>query len=142
MKNNIENNIESDKKSLDFFLNEPEINNYVNKFNLRNLLELSTVSDLYLFKKKKNLWILKDKRILLKECEYKKKKTVKEVSSSINTLNNTKNIKYNDIKEKTNNLLNKVGNIDSLMESIEKNYPIISDEYQEVYSNKTKYFHL
>ena len=91
---------------------------------------------IYIYLKKKNSWILKDKRILLKECEYKKKKTIKEVSTSINILNKNKNLKYNDVKDKTNNLLNKVENIDSLIQSIEENYPIISDEYQEIYSNK------
>ena len=69
MNNNLNN--------LNYYYNEPEINTYINKFNLKNLIELSTISDLYLFKKKKNSWILKDKRILLKECEYKKKKNYK-----------------------------------------------------------------
>jgi hypothetical protein len=132
MNNNLNN---LDKKSLDFYLNQPDINNYINKFNLKNLLKLSTETDLYLFKKKKNTWILKDKRVILKECEYKKKQTVKEATCSINNLTKNKELKYEYIKEQTNNLLNKVGNIDSIIESIQQIYPLLNEEYNEIYSN-------
>jgi len=114
--------------------NDPSVNTFITKFNLKNLIDLCTVTDLYLFKKNKKSWILKDKRTLLKECEYKKKKTIKEVTSSINILKN-KEIKCNDVKLKTNNLLNKVENIDSIIETIEENYPIFTDKYAEIYSN-------
>jgi hypothetical protein len=60
-------NIENYYKNID----KPVINDYINNFNLKNLLELSTITDLYVFnKKKKNEWKLKDKRLLLKECEH------------------------------------------------------------------------
>ena len=130
------NNIESYYKNID----KPIIDNCVNNLNLKNLLSLSTVTDLYLFtrKKKKSEWILKDKRELLKECDIKRKKTIKEVSTSLNVLakNKSTNI-IKDIKIKNDTLLNKIENIDSLIESIEKNYPelSLSDEYIEVYSN-------
>jgi hypothetical protein len=55
------NKIENYYKNID----NPIINNYINNLNLKNLLELSTETNLYLFKKKKKSWILKDKRILL-----------------------------------------------------------------------------
>jgi len=72
---------------------------------------------------------------LLKECEFERKKTIKEVTTSLNVLSKNKNTKIEDIKVKNNNMINKIENIDSLIETIEKNYPTLSDEYCEVYSN-------
>jgi len=45
----IENNIENYYKDID----KPTINNILNNNNLKNLLELSIITDLYIFKKKK-----------------------------------------------------------------------------------------
>ena len=79
---------------------------------------------------------MKDKRIILKECDSKRKKTIKEVSTSLNDLVNNKSTKLiKEIKIKNNILLNKIENIDSLVETIEQNYPVLSDEYIEIYSN-------
>lgn len=128
------NNIETYYKNID----KPVIDNCVNNLNLKNLLALSTITDLYLFtkKKKKNEWKLKDKRELLKECDIKRKKTIKEVSTSLNVLSKNKSINLvKEIKIKNDTLLNKIENIDSLIETIEKVYPTMSDEYIEVYSN-------
>ena len=129
------NNIENYYKNID----KPLIDNYVNNFNLKNLLVLSTLNDLYLFtqnNKKNNKWILKDKREILKECDIKRKKTIKEVSSSLNILSKNKSSHLiKEIKIKNNTLLNKIENIDSFIESIEQNYPTISEEYMEIYSN-------
>lgn len=125
-------------KIKDYYKNidNPVINNCINNINLKNILELSTITDLYVFKKeKKNQWILKDKRQLLKECEFEKKKTIKEVTTSLNGLSKSKTTKIKDIKIKNNNMINKIENIDSLIETIEKVYPTHSDEYYEVYSN-------
>ena len=128
----MENKIEDYYKNID----KPVINNYINNINFKNILELSTITDLYVFKKeKKNQWILKDKRQLLKECEFERKKTIKEVTTSLNVLSKNKTTKIKDIKVKNNNMINKIENIDSLMETIEKVYPTLSDEYCEVYSN-------
>ena len=52
-------------------IDRPIINNYINNCNLKILLELSTITDLYVFTKKKREWILKDKRILLHLCTFK-----------------------------------------------------------------------
>lgn len=128
------NNIETYYKNID----KPVIDNCVNNLNLKNLLALSTITNLYLFtkKKKKNEWKLKDKRELLKECNVKRKKTIKEASTSLNVLSKNKSTDLvKEIKIKNNTLLNKIENIDSLIETIEKNYPTMSDEYIEIYSN-------
>jgi len=128
----MENKIEDYYKNID----KPIINNYINNLNFKNLLELSTVTDLYVFKKqKKNQWKLKDKRQLLKECEFERKKTIKEVKTSLNGLSKNKSTKIEDIKVKNNKMINKIENIDSLIETIEKIYPTLSDEYYEIYSN-------
>jgi hypothetical protein len=128
----MENKIEDYYKNID----KPVINNYINNINFKNILELSTITDLYVFKKeKKNQWKLKDKRQLLKECEYERKKTIKEVTTSLNVLSKDKSSNIKDIKVKNSNMINKIENIDSLIENIEKVYSTLSDEYYEVYSN-------
>jgi hypothetical protein len=131
--------MEDDKNIENYYKNieKPVINNYISNVNLKNLLALSTVTDLYLFKKKKkNQWKLKDKRQILKECEQQRKKTIKEVTNSLNDLNKTKSVNVTkEIKKKNENLMNKVEYIDSIIETIEKDYPTLSDEYLEVYSN-------
>ena len=72
----MENKIKDYYKNID----NPVINNYINNINFKNILELSTITDLYVFKKeKKNQWKLKDKRQLLKECEYEKKKQLRKL---------------------------------------------------------------
>ena len=125
------NNIENYYKNID----KPLINNYINNLNLKNLLSLSTLTNLYIFTKKtKNQWKLKDKRKLLKECDIKRKKTLKEASISLNMLSKTKSSNIiKEIKIKNDNLLNQIENIDSLIETIEHNYPI--DDFIEIYSN-------
>lgn len=127
------NNIETYYKNID----KPVIDNYVNNLNLKNLLALSTINDLYLFtKKKKNEWKLKDKREILKECDIKRKKTLKEVSTSLSILSKNKSTNLvKEIKIKNDTLLDKIENIDSFIETIEKIYPTMTDEYIEVYSN-------
>lgn len=129
----MDNNIENYYKNI----NKPLIDDCIENLNLKNLLALSTITDLYVFtKKKKNEWKLKDKRELLKECEIKKKKTIKEVSSSLNVLVKNKLPSITkEIKHKNDQLLNKVEYIDSLIESIEKTYPNSSESFIEIYSN-------
>lgn len=129
----MDNNIINYYKNID----KPIIDDCIENLNLKNLLALSTVTDLYVFtKKKKNQWKLKDKRELLKECEIKKKKTIKEASSSLNVLVKNKLPSITkEIKLKNDQLLNKIECIDSLIETIEQSYPTSSDSFIEIYSN-------
>lgn len=129
----MDNNIENYYKNI----NKPLIDDCMENLNLKNLLALSTITDLYVFtKKKKNEWKLKDKRELLRECEIKKKKTIKEASSSLNALVKNKSPTITkEIKQKNNQLLNKVECIDSLIETIEQTYPDSSESFMEIYSN-------
>jgi hypothetical protein len=100
-------------------------NNLVNNFNLKNLLQLSTITDLTIFtKQKKKEWKLKEKRLLLKECDIKRKQKIKEVHESIKILskNKSKDMLL-EIKNKNNNLFNEIETLDTLIETIEKDYP-------------------
>ena len=128
----IENNIENYYKDID----KSTIYNLINNSNFKNLLELSIITDLYIFKKKKeNSWKLKDKRQLLKECDNKKKYKIKEIKSILNNLskNKTSNI-INEIKLNNNNFISELEKIDSLINTIEKSYPD-NNSFIESYSN-------
>lgn len=126
-------NIENYYKNIE----KPIINDFLYKYNLKNLLELTTITDLYVFsKKRKNEWKLKEKSLLLKECEHKRKIKIEEINNQIKYLakNKSKNIIV-DIKNKNNNILSDIENIDILIETIEKEYPIIENNFLEIFSN-------
>jgi hypothetical protein len=132
-KNNLEN-LENYYKNID----KPIINDCLNKFNLKNLLELSTITNLYVFtKQKKKDWRLKEKRMLLKECDIKRKQKLKAVTESINELskNKSKDLLL-EVKQKNNSLFNEIETIDTLIETIEKDYPDLeSKAFLEKFSN-------
>jgi hypothetical protein len=129
-----EKNIEKYYKDID----KPIVNNIINNFNLKNLLNLTTIIDLSVFtrkKKNKKEWQLKDKRKLLKECEIKKKEKIKEATNTLTSLFTNKSKKaIDDVKNKNETILNEIENIDTLIDTIEKEYP---DTYSflETFSN-------
>jgi hypothetical protein len=129
-----EKNIEKYYKDID----KPIVNNYINNFNLKNLLNLTTIIDLSAFtKKKKNKkeWQLKDKRKLLKECEIKKKDKIKEATSTLTSLvTNTSKKLIDEVKNKNETILNEIENIDTLIETIEREYPD-TNTFLETFSN-------
>jgi hypothetical protein len=127
-----EKNIEKYYKDID----KPIVNNMINNLNLKNLLNLTTIIDLSVFKQKKNKkeWQLKDKRKLLKECEIKKKEKIKEATHTLTSLVTNKSKKVIDVvKNKNETILNEIENIDTLIETIEKEYPDTS--FLETFSN-------
>ena len=129
-----EKNIEKYYKDID----KPIVNNYINNFNLKNLLNLTTIIDLSAFtKKKKNKreWQLKDKRKLLKECEIKKKEKIKETTTTLTSLvTNTSKKIIDEVKNKNETILNEIENIDTLIETIEREYPD-TNTFLETFSN-------
>ena len=135
-KNSNESNLENYYKNI----NKPIINDCINKLNLRKLLELSSITKLNVFTSKKNKnteWKLKEKRILLKECDLIRKQKIKEVTESLSKLskNKSKNLLV-EVKDKNNNLLNDIETIDTLIETIEKDYPLIEqNDFLEKFSN-------
>jgi hypothetical protein len=138
-KNNLKKYYENDNKSI---INDNNNDNksIINNLNLKKLLELSSITNLNVFtnKKKKNIeWKLKEKRILLKECDIIRKQKIKQVSESLNKLskNKSKNLLL-EVKNKNNNLLDDIETIDTLIETIENDYPLIDkNNFLEKFSN-------
>jgi hypothetical protein len=134
--NNSENNLENYYKNI----NKPIINECINNLNLKKLLELSSIAKLNVFTSNKNKnpeWKLKEKRILLKECDLIRKHKIKEVSESLTKLskNKSKNLLL-EVKDKNNSLLNDIETIDTIIETIENDYPQIEKHnFLEKFSN-------
>jgi hypothetical protein len=103
---------------IDFYkkINKPIIDKMVTDNSFKNILELSTVSEIALLKKEKNNWYLKDKKKILKEIESTKKKKIKEIKNNLSKINI---IKINDIKENNNKLISDLESIDLLKNNIE-----------------------
>lgn len=95
------------------------ISNLCKNNNLKNLIKLSTVSDLYIFNKKNKKWYLKSKEKLLKECENIKKKELKTSSTMLSNLAKLNTIQdVSKIKDICENLQTKISNLDNLIKCI------------------------
>ena len=103
---------------IDFYkeINKPIIDKMITNNSFKNILELSTISEIPLLKKQKNNWFLKDKQKILKEIETSKKKKMKEIKNNLYKINI---IKINDIKENNNKLFSDLESIDLLKNNIE-----------------------
>ncbi len=112
----------SDSKELNEYYSSVDKNLLENLFknnNLKNLINLSTKSDLYIFNKKNKKWHLKTKDKLLKECTQIKKKEIKESSLMLSNLAKLTNInEYNTVSNIYSNLQTKIANIDKIVECI------------------------
>ena len=101
------------------------IESYLNDDKIKNLLKLSTDTELYCFKKNRNKWKLKDKRQIIRECK-KMKKTIitkKKVGGNISDINSASEQK-------------ELGVIDSILRELDIDLSD-SEEHNfiEVYSN-------
>jgi hypothetical protein len=95
------------------------LNKLCKNTNLKNLINLSAQTDIYVFNKKYKKWQLKSKDILLKECNKVKKHELKlsaTMLSNLAKLNNHTCI--TDIKMMNNKLENKLDNIEKIMTCI------------------------
>jgi hypothetical protein len=103
---------------IDFYKNvdKPLLNDLTNNDSFKNILELSTISEIPLLKKEKKNWNLKDKKIILKQIESSKKKKIKDLKNNLSKIDT---IKINDIKEKNNKLLTELETINLLKNTIE-----------------------
>ena len=91
------------------------------KYNLKNLINLSTDSNINIFNKKKNKLIIKDKKRILKECENIKKKEVKISSNMLSNLAKLNKIDDSgSISEICNNLKIKINKIDKVIDCVKK----------------------
>ena len=114
--------------SIDYNINVP-------KENLEYLINLSKYTNINIFKKKKNKWILREKRVIVDECNKMKKKKIKNLSSNLKDKSN-QIIKVDEIKEINNKTITEIDNIDSLINILSKEEDNIDDiEFIEVYSN-------
>lgn len=128
------------------------INNLCKNNNLKNLINLSTQSDVFVFNKKNKK--LKSKEQLLTECKQIKNKELKTTStmlSNLAKLNNSNQINNhtNNVKQICKQLENKIETIDQMISCINdldtdsptlQNYNIQivnidEDQYLECYSN-------
>ena len=98
---------------------------------LKNLINLSTQTDISVFNKNK----LKNKEKLLKECEKVKKQELKKSSamlSNLAKLNQLDDIGVENIQTIYKNLESKISNIDKIIDCVKV---LDSDNYIECYSN-------
>lgn len=127
-------------------VNKNVISTLCQNSNIRNLINLSTQTDLYIFNKQHTK--LKNKNELLKECKRKKKKELKESSIQLSNLAKlNKEHNKEDIKNIYVNLENNITKIDEVISCIQdiditqtnKSKIILSDfnkdDFIEYYSN-------
>jgi hypothetical protein len=120
------------------------ISNLCKNDNLKNLIKLSTISDLYIFNKKNKKWYLKSKDKLLNECRNIKKKELKSSSTMLSNLANL-NTQHGmlSIKNICEKLQDKISNIDNIIDcinhielSVESSLDIIPIKYNIVEQTK------
>ena len=102
---------------IDFYKNidVPIINNMVSNDSFKNILELSSISEISLLKKQKKKWCLIDKRKILKDIEITKKKKINEIKNNLSKIDI---IKIDDIKNNNNKLLSDLESINLLKNNI------------------------
>lgn len=106
------------------------------KNELNDLIKLSKNTNINIFKKNRNNWVLRDKRIIVDECVKMKKRKLKKLSTNIKNLSLQENIKSNDIKIIQSQTLSDIDDLDTIIDIIKNDNKFDSDEnYIEVYSN-------
>lgn len=108
-------------------------NSDIPKKKLKNLKKLADETNINLFKKNKNNWVLRDKRIIVDECNKMKKKTIKNMSTNIKNISHDKNIKTENIKKINSQTLSELENLDSIINLLTNSDD--TNNYIETYSN-------
>jgi hypothetical protein len=118
-------------------IDKPIIYNCINNLNLKKILELSVITKLYIFVYNNNIWELKDKKVLLKECNSIRKKKIQNIYDLLHELSKNKSNKLIlEIKKENTNLLDEIEIIDTLINTIEVDYPFIKKyHFLEKFSN-------
>lgn len=106
-----------DLRIIDFYKNIdiPIINNMVSDNSFKNILELSSISEISLLKKQKKKWCLIDKRKILKDIEITKKRKINEIKNNLSKIDI---IKIDDIKNNNNKLFSDLESINLLKNNI------------------------
>lgn len=113
---------EKTEKNIDSYysnIDKQYINNLCKDNNLKNLINLSTINDLYVFNKKNKKITLKSKDKLLKECNNIKKKELKQSSvvlSNLAKLSGTHDLYL--VKNMCDDLQYKITNLNNLIDCI------------------------
>ena len=108
-------NINLDKK-------EDQEDKIIKKFpEIKNLINLSNIINIDLFKINRKRWVIKDRRQLIRECNKEKKKTLKNLSKNITNV--AKNIGRDDVSKLdietiNNQYYDRVNNIDSMINEL------------------------
>jgi hypothetical protein len=113
-------NNENDLTNIDQYyssINKNLLSDLCKNNNLKNLIKLSTLTDIYIFNKKNKKWSLKSRDKLLKECETIKKKEIKLSSSILSNLAKL-NCDTTEIKNTCWKLENKLSNLDKIITCI------------------------
>ena len=86
--------------------------------NIKNLIYLSSQSDLNLFNKKNKKWQLKSKDKLLKECEQVKKKKIKDLSTTLSHLAKLGNNNFQDVKNAYKSFEGNIENLEKIIDYV------------------------
>ena len=106
------------------------------KYDLNNLMKLTTNTPINIFNQKKKYIILKDKNILIKECNKIRKKELKELNSMIKLSNLSKlNKSYSDIKPQCNKIENNIIDIENILKYLTIDTESDDENYMEIYQN-------
>jgi hypothetical protein len=118
-----------------------------NSDNLKNLLELSAVNNINLFRKHNNNIRLNSTKKILNDCNKQKKIKLKEFTKELKDFNSPdSNIQINIIKTKNDKYINNLENIDNIIKIINTKPDLeyldtlisednFNDTYIEKYSN-------
>jgi hypothetical protein len=95
------------------------INDLCKNESLKNLIKLSSQTDIYIFNKINKRWQIKSKTKLLKECAQVKKKEIKTSTSLLSNLAKLNDIvSLDNVKNIYKNLENKIDKIDKIVNCI------------------------
>ena len=100
------------------------MDNNITVLELKKLADLCN-TNLNIFNTKQPIWKLKDKRVLLKECNMVRRNKIKEIIKLVSGLSKTTAVDLtHNVKDTNINLINDIENIDSLINIIETDYPL------------------
>ena len=109
-------------------------NKDISKKKLNNLIKLSNETNINIFKKNKNKWVLRDKRIIVDECNKMKKRKIKSLSTNLKNISLEENIILDKVKKIQTHTNSQLDNLDSII-NILTNSESEKDIYIEIYEN-------
>lgn len=106
------------------------------KNEISNLIKLSNNSNINILRKNKNNWVLRDKRIILDDCEKMKKRKLKLLSKKFKNYSKENQIKTQEIKEIQLQTVSDLDNLDTIIDIVSSTTEFNNDnDFIEIYSN-------